>query len=92
MTQKKFKSKGINIQEIFSEDKNGLKKILREVLQEVLEQEMAQALGAEKGARNALLLGYRSCNYPRSLVTRVGKLELRIPHPGSEVLRLVRSK
>jgi transposase-like protein len=56
-----------------------LKELLREVLQEVLEQEMTDTLGAEKGERSPGRLGYRSGYYSRGLVTRVGKLELRIP-------------
>jgi transposase-like protein len=40
---------------------------------------MTDALGAEKGERTAAWLGYRSGYYTRTLVTRVGKLELRAP-------------
>jgi len=79
MTQKKCTSKRINLQEIFGADKDSFKELLREVLQEVLEQEMTEAIGAEKGERSPGRLGYRSGYYSRSLVTRVGKLELRIP-------------
>ena len=38
-----------------------------------------QALGTEKGERTANRRGYRSEYYGRTLVTRVGKLELRVP-------------
>ncbi len=79
MTNTKCKSSRINLQEVFGADKDSLKELLREVLQEVLEQEMTDALGAEKGERSPGRLGYRSGYYSRSLVTRVGKLELRIP-------------
>jgi transposase-like protein len=79
MTHPKYKGSRINVQEIFGADKEGLKELLREVLQEVLEQEMTDALGAEKGKRSPGRLGYRSGYYSRGLVTRVGKLELRIP-------------
>ena len=41
--------------------------------------EMTEALGAEKGERTAGRLGYRSGYYDRTLVTRIGKLELRVP-------------
>jgi putative transposase len=44
-----------------------------------LEQEMTEAIGAEKGERRPGRQGYRSGYYSRGLVTRVGKLELRIP-------------
>jgi len=79
MTKKKSKALKINLQEVFSEDRDMLKVLIREVLQEVLGQEMTEALGAEKGERSPDRLGYRSGYYRRSLVTRVGKLELRIP-------------
>jgi putative transposase len=79
MTQNKCKGSRINLQEIFGANKDSLKELLREVLQEVLEQEMTDTLGAEKGERSPGRLGYRSGYYDRALVTRVGKLELRIP-------------
>ncbi len=48
-------------------------------MQEVLEAEMDEAPSASKGERTAERLGYRSGYYGRTLVTRVGKLELRVP-------------
>ena len=48
-------------------------------MQEMLEAEMTDALGAEKGERTMARLGYRSGYYSRTLITRVGKLELRVP-------------
>ena len=41
--------------------------------------EMTQTLGAEKSERTAGRLGYRSGYYSRTLITRIGKLELRVP-------------
>jgi putative transposase len=79
MTGNQCKGNRINRQEIFSANKDGLKELLREVLPAVLEQEMTDAIGAEKGEGSPGRLGYRSGYYGRSLVTRVGKLELRIP-------------
>lgn len=79
MTETKFRGRRLNLQEIFGVDKDSFRKLLREVLQEVLEQEMTEAVGAEKGERSPGRLGYRSGYYGRALVTRVGKLELRIP-------------
>lgn len=58
---------------------DALKKLMQTLLQEVLEAEMDQALLAGKSERTAGRLGYRSGHYTRSLVTRVGKLELRVP-------------
>ena len=64
---------------LFGEDRDFLKDLLHEVIQEVLEAEMNDALGAQKGERTGDRLGYRSGYYPRTLITRVGKLELRVP-------------
>jgi len=58
---------------------DGLREIVRAVMQEMLEAEMTDALAAEKGERTAARIGYRSGYYTRTLVTRVGKLELRVP-------------
>ena len=58
---------------------DGLREIVRAVMQEVLEAEMTDVLGAEKGERTAARLGYRAGYYPRTPVTRVGKLEVRVP-------------
>ena len=55
-----------------------LRPMVRAVTQEFLEAEMAVAVGAEKGERVEGRLSYRSGYYPRSLITRVGKLELRV--------------
>jgi putative transposase len=49
------------------------------MLQEELEAEIEQALRAGKGERTGGRLGYRSGYYPRTLVKRVGTLELRVP-------------
>ena len=56
-----------------------LRPLVEMVVQQVLEAEMSEALGAGKGERTESRLGYRSGYYVRSLVSRVGKLELRIP-------------
>ena len=60
-------------------DADFLKPLLREVVQQVLESEMDEALGAQKSERTGERVGYRSGYYNRALITRVGKLELRVP-------------
>jgi transposase-like protein len=40
---------------------------------------MTEALGAEKGERSEMRLGHRSGYYSRFLITRIGKLKLRVP-------------
>ena len=56
-----------------------LRPLVEVVVQQVLEAEMSEPLGADKGERTEGRLGYRSGYYVRSLVSRVGKLELRVP-------------
>jgi putative transposase len=79
MTRKQDNAKKANWKEIMTEQEDFLLPLIREILQEVMEAEMDEALGAEKGERTARRLGYRSGHYGRTLVTRVGKLELRVP-------------
>src|SRR6516225_5179407 len=64
---------------LVEQDKDLLRELVRETVQQILESEMTDALGAAKGQRTAARRGYRSGYYERSLVTRVGKLELRVP-------------
>jgi putative transposase len=64
---------------ILSEDRDILRSIVSEALQQTLEAEMDEALGAEKSERTPNRVGYRSGYYGRTLITRVGKIELRVP-------------
>jgi transposase-like protein len=56
-----------------------VRELFRDVLQEVLEAEMTETLQAKPGERTAERQGLRSGYYSRTLITRVGKLELRVP-------------
>jgi transposase-like protein len=67
------------LKQLLAEDRDLLKGLIQEALQQVLEAEMDKALQAAKGERTAGRLGYRSGHYGRTLVTRVGKIELRVP-------------
>jgi putative transposase len=53
--------------------------LLQEVVQQVLEAEMEEVVGAGKWERSEGRVGYRSGYRERTLVTRVGKLDLRVP-------------
>src|SRR3569832_640499 len=79
MTRKQNTAKLINWKELMGEGSDFLRPLVQEVVQQVLEADMDEALGAEKGERTPNRLGYRSGYYGRTLVTRVGKLELRVP-------------
>src|ERR1700720_2972260 len=76
MTKSEAKPAFAGVNELFSKSPDGLREIVRAVMQEMLEAEMTDALGAAKGERRAVRLGYRSGYYSRTLITRVGKLEL----------------
>lgn len=79
MTQKKDSAKKLNWKAIFESDTDGLRALVQQVVQEVLEAEMDETVGALKGERRESRVGYRSGYYSRTLVTRVGKLVLRVP-------------
>jgi putative transposase len=67
------------VKALLSEDQDFLRPLVQAVVRKLLEAEMTEALGAEKGERTPRRLGHRSGYYGRTLVTRVGKLELRVP-------------
>lgn len=79
MTNKKHKPGLEDVKGLLAGDKDFLGELLRELVQDVLEAEMSQALGAECSERTEARLGYRAGSYPRTLITRVGKLELKVP-------------
>jgi putative transposase len=78
MTRKKDNAK-TDWKAAMGEDPDFMKGLVREVLQQVLEAEMEETLGAAKSQRTEGRIGYRSGYYSRSLVTRVGNIELRVP-------------
>ena len=79
MSKQKGITLGPNWRELLREDEEMIRSLIRGVLQEVLEAEMTEALGAEKSERVNGRMGYRSGHYRRSLTTRVGNIELRVP-------------
>ena len=79
MAQKKSTSEGLDWKALMSEEKEFFRVVVQEVVQQVLESEMEETLQAAKGERTESRQGYRSGYYSRSLVTRVGRLELRVP-------------
>jgi putative transposase len=79
MTKGKSIVRLADVKALLVEDPDFLRPLVQAVLQELLEAEMTEALAAGKGERTPDRLGYRAGHYPRTLVTRVGKLELRVP-------------
>jgi putative transposase len=68
-----------DLKQMLAEEGDLLKTIIEQTVQQVLEAEMEEALQAGKSERSEYRLGYRSGYYGRTLVTRVGKMELRVP-------------
>lgn len=79
MTKIEIKPAVSAVKELMGQEPDALREIVRSVMQAMLEAEMDEALGAGKSERSDARLGYRSGYYTRTLVTRVGKLELRVP-------------
>src|SRR3546814_1653590 len=79
MTRTEIKPAVSAVKELLAQEPDALREIVRSVMQAMLEAEMDEALGAGKSERSDARLGYRSGHCPRTLVTRVGKLELRVP-------------
>ena len=79
MTKSEGKPTLATVKDLLAANPDSLRAVVRAVMQEMLEAEMTDALGAEKSERPPARLGYRAGYYTRTLVTRVGKLELRVP-------------
>jgi len=79
MTKKKHIISAEELKQALTQDGDFLKPLVQLVLQELLEAEMDDMLGAGKSERTDGRRGYRSGYYTRNLITRVGKLELRVP-------------
>lgn len=79
MTAKKHSTNPIDLKALVADDRDLMKSLMKEALQEVLEAEMTELLGAGPHEREEGRRGYRAGHYERGLVTRIGKLELRVP-------------
>lgn len=65
--------------EALVEDQDLVRFLLESVLNQVLEAEMTETVGAGRYERSGERRSYRSGHYTRTLTTRVGKVELRVP-------------
>jgi putative transposase len=79
MTKREGKTTVIDLKGLLCGDEEFLRTAVQALVQEALEAEMTEAIGAAKGERTEGRLSYRSGYYGRSLITRVGTLELRVP-------------
>jgi putative transposase len=79
MTKRQGKIEASDMKALLSADGDFLRDAVKAAVQAALEAEMTEALAAERGERADGRLGYRSGYYSRSLITRVGTIELRVP-------------
>jgi transposase-like protein len=79
MTMKNDTGRLADVKALLSSDHDLMKSLVKKALQEILDAEMTELLGAANGERIETRTGYRAGYYPRGLVTRIGKLELRVP-------------
>jgi putative transposase len=76
MTRRQDNSLIKEIQKVLLDDKDFLKGLLSENLQDPLNKEFDRYLGSDPYERSKERRGYRNGSYRRSLVTRVGRIEL----------------
>jgi len=79
MTTRKLRTEERDWKALLADDADLMREIVHAAVSEILEVEMTEALGAERDERSETRLGYRAGYYQRGLVTRVGKLEVRVP-------------
>jgi len=79
MTVRKLKAGVARLEALVAQDRDLLKALVKEALDQLLQAEMAEFLGAAPSERTQGRIGYRSGYYSRGLITRVGKIELRVP-------------
>ena len=79
MTKGEGKGEVIDLKGRLARDEDFVRAAVEALVQAALAAEMSEAIGAAKGERTETRLSYRSGYYSRSLITRVGTLELRVP-------------
>jgi putative transposase len=79
MTKVQGRGEVLDIKALLAGNADFLRAAVKAAIEAALEAEMTETLGAAKGERTEARLGYRAGYYQRSLITRVGTLELRVP-------------
>ena len=69
----------LHLESLLDQEAEPFKRLLQESLQHLLEAQMTQFVGAVPGERTQARTGYRAGHVTRSLTTRLGALELRVP-------------
>jgi transposase-like protein len=83
MTERKLKAVRPRLEALVAQDRDLLKALVKEALDQILQAEMTDFLGAGPNERSVARAGYRAGYYERGLITRVGKIELRVPRDRS---------
>ena len=79
MTKRESKAEIINLKGLLASDREYLRKMVERIVHATLEVAMTEPIGAERSERTPGHVSYHSGYYSRSLITRVGTLELRVP-------------
>src|ERR1700747_549604 len=79
MTKREGKAELVDVKGLRERDEDFVRAAVEALVQAALEAEMTEAIGAAKGERSETRIAYRSGYYARSVITRVGTLELRVP-------------
>lgn len=87
MAQTKRNAGTGKVKSLLMESGDPIREILEETVQRILECEMDETIGARRGERTEDRISHRSGYYDRAFVTRVGKLELRIPQDRKGLFR-----
>ncbi len=87
MAQKNRNAETTDVKNLLLETPDLIREIVTQTVQQILESEMDEALGARRSERTEERAGHRSGYYDRSFITRVGKLELRIPQDRKGLFR-----
>ena len=87
MARKNANSEVTDVKSLLLESPDPIRAIVEATVQQILECEMEETLQARRGERSEERLAYRSGYYDRSFITRVGKLELRIPQDRKGMFR-----
>ena len=79
------------VKQLVEKEQDLVKSLLQSSLQEMLEAQMDETIGVAKSKRSETRQSYRSGYYPRTLLTRVGRIQLRVPR-GSQNISTYNSK
>jgi len=79
MAEKNRNAKIVDLKALISEDRDLMVELVKQTVEQVLEGEMTEFLGAGPSERTQSRQGYRAGYYTRTWITRIGKLELRVP-------------